>query len=294
MHNDIIDYLQYPGETLKRGGGDCDDLVALYGALLENGGISAAYIDMPGHVMLAFDCQIKPADLHSKGISPEEVIIIGERAWIPIEATQIGTRNFFTAWKSGADRFYSELKAGKYPEVIPFADAWQIYQPSSFHPSGFNPEPPAGKEIEDNYEQMVSQLVAKTKKEAMKELASRYQAEADNYYVKNAYGTLLAQTGDLIAARNVFTNALQLSPDDATMLNNMGNTFLMEEKYDKAIEFYQLAASQDEKDAYIWINLCKSFLGKGDRSSAKSYFDKAAAIDPEINEIYLDLKTQIK
>lgn len=294
VHSDLIDYLQYPAETMKRGGGDCDDLVALYGALLENGGIPAAYIDMPGHVMLAFDSRLKPADLIMSGISPDEVIISGDKVWIPIETTLLGTKNFFTAWQYGAQRFNSELTAGKYPEIIPFADAWQIYQPSIYRPEGATSNLPLGDEILSVYGQMVHQLVAKTKKETLKELSSRHLAEPDNYYVKNTYGTLLAQTGDLIAARSVFTAALEENPEDATMLNNMGNTYLMEEKYDKAIEYYQQALLQDAQDSFILINICRAFLGKGDKVEARAHFEKAAVIDPEINETYLDLKVQLK
>jgi tetratricopeptide (TPR) repeat protein len=294
VHSDILDYLQYPLETMKRGGGDCDDLVALTGAMLENGGISAAYIDMPGHVMLAFDCKIKPVDIRSAGLTPEEVIIIGDRVWIPLETTLLGSKNFFTSWKMGAERFYKELQDGKFPEVIPFADAWQIYQPTAFHPEGYTPKLPEKEALLNSYELMVSQLVAKTKKESINELASRYQSEQDNNYVKNAYGTLLAQTGDLMTARSVFQDALKITQDDASALNNLGNTYLMESKYDQAISYYEQAAALDEQDAMILINLCKAFLGKGDKPNAKIYFQKAESIDQEITETFLDLKTQIQ
>jgi tetratricopeptide (TPR) repeat protein len=294
VHSDVIDFLQYPTETMKRSGGDCDDLTALYGALLENGGVPAAYIDMPGHIMLAFDSRIKPADLNTSGISSTEVIIIGDRVWIPVESTMLGTKTFFQAWKAGAERFYKELQEGKYPELVPFADAWQIYQPAIYHAEGYTPAPPSGDDVTDLFEQMVNELVSKTKKESLKELSARYQSESENLYVKNAYGSLLAQTGDLQGARRIFEEGLQISADDAIMLNNMGNTYLMEEKYDQAIEYYQQAVISDDQDSYILINLCKAYLGKGDRASAKTYFDKAVTLDPDIQSTFADLKTQLK
>lgn len=294
VHSDILDYLQYPLETMKRSGGDCDDLVALTAAMLENGGVSAAYIDMPGHVMLAFDCKIKPSEINTAGLSPEEVIIIGERVWIPLETTLIGSKNFFTSWKMGAERFYRELQGGKFPEVIPFSDAWQIYQPAVYHPEGYTPTLPQKDALIKSYELMINQLVAKTKKEAINELASRYQAEPDNNYVKNAYGTLLAQTGDVISSRIVFQDALKITPDDASALNNLGNTYLMESKFDQAITYYEQAASIDQQDAMILINLCKAFLGKGDKAQAKINFNKAESLDPEITETFFDLKTQVQ
>lgn len=51
----VVDYIQYPAETLQQKAGDCDDLTVLYCSLLENAGVSTALIDYPGHIFLLFD-----------------------------------------------------------------------------------------------------------------------------------------------------------------------------------------------------------------------------------------------
>ena len=48
----IIDYLQFPVQTLNYKAGDCDDLSILYAALLKSVGIEAAFITVPGHILL--------------------------------------------------------------------------------------------------------------------------------------------------------------------------------------------------------------------------------------------------
>jgi tetratricopeptide (TPR) repeat protein len=294
IHQDVIDYLQFPLETMERKGGDCDDLVAVYTAILENGGISTAYIDLPGHVMAAFDCQIKPEDVNYYGLNTSEVIVINDRVWIPIEVTMIGKNNFFSAWKEGARRFYAEMEAGNYPELISFADAWEIYKPATYNKENYSPSIPAGTDILETYDTGVEQLVSKTKKAALDELSTRYQIETTNTYVKNAYATLLAQTGEIEKARDVFKEALALSPDNAILLNNIGNTYLLESNYVQAIDFYLQASNLDEEDPQIFINLCKAYLIAGNKVYAKTYFDKAVALDPELNTVYFDIKTQLK
>lgn len=291
---DVLDYLQFPTETLKRKGGDCDDLVALAAALFENGGVPAAYIDLPGHVMLAFESSIKPSDIASNGINAREVVIIGDKVWIPLETTFIGNKNFMIAWKSGAERFYKELTAGQFPELIPFADAWGIYQPAAYKPEGFNEAPPSGKKVIDSYETMVAQLVQKTKKEAIAEIKNRYYAEGNNVFVKNKYATLLAQTGQMTDAENIFLEALKLSPENATVLNNLGNVFFLQGNNAKARDYYEQAAKLDVNDANILINLCKTCIALGDKVAAKTFLDKAIILDPEIAYIYADLNTQLK
>jgi tetratricopeptide (TPR) repeat protein len=244
--------------------------------------------------MAAFDCQIKPEDVNYYGLSTEEVIVINDHVWIPVEVTMIGKNNFFSAWKEGARRFYAELAAGNYPELIPFADAWEIYKPASYNKENYSPSIPAGTDIRETYDRAVEQLVSKTKSATLEELRTRYQIETLNTYVKNAYATLLAQTGQIEKARDIFKEALVLSPDNAILLNNIGNTYLLESNYLLAIDFYLQASNMDEEDAQIFINLCKAYLSAGNKVYAKTYFEKAVAIDPELSTIYLDIKTQLK
>jgi Tfp pilus assembly protein PilF len=153
---------------------------------------------------------------------------------------------------------------------------------------------PNGKDILDIYDTAVEQLVSKTKRAALEELSTRYQIETLNTYVKNAYAMLLAQTGEIEKARDIFKEALALSPDNAILLNNIGNTYLLESNYLMAIDFYLQASSLDEEDPQIFINLCKAYLSAGNKVYAKTYFDKAVAIDPELNTVYFDIKTQLK
>ena len=62
----VIDYIQFATQTLTRKSGDCDDLVTLISNSLESIGISTAYIDVPGHVFLAFDTKVSPENIRTK------------------------------------------------------------------------------------------------------------------------------------------------------------------------------------------------------------------------------------
>ena len=50
-----LDSLNFPYETLKFRGGDCDDLSILFCSLLEVIGIETAFITIPGHIYMAFE-----------------------------------------------------------------------------------------------------------------------------------------------------------------------------------------------------------------------------------------------
>jgi tetratricopeptide (TPR) repeat protein len=294
VRTEVKDFLQFPLETFERKGGDCDDLVALYASLLENGGVPCAYIDVPGHVMAAFDCGIKPNDMANNGLLPTDVIVMNDRVWIPVEATKIGTAGFFQAWKAAADRYYRELEAGHFPELIPFADAWSLYKPSSYQPKGLFVDVPADNKTKEEYRQFVVQFVTKTKQNALDELSARCQAEPQNTFVRNQYGTLLTQTGQYEKARKIFAETLEMTPESAIVINNIANIDFLQGSYTKAIANYELACQLDDRDAQIHVNLCKAHLQLGDKAKAREQFNKAVELDSSISDIYQELKKQIQ
>ena len=291
---EVKDFLQYPLETLQRRGGDCDDLVALYAALLESGGVSAAYIDLTGHVMAAFDSGIRPSEIADYGILPSEVIVLNDIVWIPIEATKIGTGGFFQAWKMATERYYREVEAGQFPQLIPIAEAWNIYNPATYQPVDFAPIVPSDTKVKDEYKEFVLQFVSKTKQHVLDELAARCIAEPNNVYVRNAYATLLTQTGQFEKAKKVFRETLAMTPESAIILNNLGNIEFLQGKFAEAADLYFQASQLDEKDAQIHINLCKSYWQLGDKPKSRASFEKAESLDSSVSDIYHELKKQIQ
>ncbi len=293
-HPELLDYLQYPAETMKRKSGDCDDLVTLYSSLLENSGVPTAYIDVPGHVLMAFNSGIKADKLESAGFEADKVIISRNMIWIPVETTLLGKHGFITAWRKGAERYYSALKNGQFPELVSMSDARQVYSASNYIPEGFIPEKVAGNKLMDEYNSQLEELLAVMNQSQIKNLESRYQTEPGNTFVKSRYASLLAKIGQSEKAERILLEALSLSPTNSIVLNNLGNIKILASQADEAIAYYQKASEIDKEDAEILINLCKAYLLKGDKSQAISSFEKAVSLDSEIAYLYDELKTQLR
>ena len=285
-NTEILDFLQYPTETLVRKSGDCDDLVAVFCSLLENAGIATAYVDVPGHVFMAFDAQIPPNKISGSGLEETEVVILYDKVWIPVETTLIGTHPFLTSWKNAANRYYKELAAGNFPEIVPLSDARKVYLPSNYTPGGFKAGPTLAAGALELYSQQVSELFTKTRKEVLNELEARYKTEPLNVFVKNKYALLLIQIADTAKAENVLLEAFELSPSNASVLNNLGNIYYFRDEFDKAIQFYSQAAKFDSEDGEIFINLTKAWMNKGDNNQAKLWFQQALKVDPEMASLY--------
>lgn len=110
------DQVQYPAETLRMKGGDCDDLSVAFSAMLESAGIETAFIDYrndPGkmHVSLMFSTSLRPEEgtLISENDSRYFVrknLQGTDEIWIPLEMTSM--TGFDKSWQTGSELFNSQ------------------------------------------------------------------------------------------------------------------------------------------------------------------------------------------
>ncbi len=133
-----IDEIKYPHEMLKslmgqRSAeediatfGDCDDSTVLYCSLLESVGIKTALIQLPSHVLMAFDLgDISVQQAQEIGLPNDYYKTVNGQAWIPIETTLIN-EGFAAAWRRGSESIQAvDIRA----ETV--ADAWEKYGESS-------------------------------------------------------------------------------------------------------------------------------------------------------------------
>jgi transglutaminase-like putative cysteine protease len=117
------DFVQYPSETLKIRGGDCDDMAVCFASLLSSIGISTAFVDVipPGqpdnaHIFLLCDTGVDPKFGASVADNPKRYVVRkgksgAESIWLPIETTVI-TRGFDEAWTAGAQQYFDCVEVG--------------------------------------------------------------------------------------------------------------------------------------------------------------------------------------
>ena len=134
-----LDNLNYPYETLKYRGGDCDDLSILFCTVLEALSIESAFITIPGHIYTAFAI----GDNNWLAGSSDIIVIDGKR-WMPVEITVPG-EGFTRAWRIGAQQW---KKAGNNAALYPIRGCWTVYPPVTVPESGDSlPEMPEWNDI---------------------------------------------------------------------------------------------------------------------------------------------------
>jgi len=121
-----VDNIQYPAEVLRKKSGDCDDLTALYCALLENVGISTALVDAPGHIYMMFDSGVPIEQARRFPIAESLYVVRNGQLWIPVEITLFGT-SFLEAWRSGAGECVSLSEQDRL-RVMDTSEGWEAYE----------------------------------------------------------------------------------------------------------------------------------------------------------------------
>ncbi len=107
------DYVQFPHETMKLKGGNCDDLSVCYSSLLESVGIQTALVDYKpvngiGHVNVLVNTQLSPEQARLITQNDSKYFIRknedgNDEIWVPVETTSL--TSFEKAWDLGAQKF---------------------------------------------------------------------------------------------------------------------------------------------------------------------------------------------
>ena len=277
---DVVDYIQYPRETMERKAGDCDDLVAVYTAALESISIPTLVLEVPGHMFMMFSTGI-PAD--ADGYTMEDMYVIyQDMMWIPVETTMVG-KPFVKAWEQGAKAYY-EWEKKRQLSMLDVHEAWETYKPASLPESSWKPGEVSRESIEKrfpgDYTSMLK-ISAQTKTRRYLQAIKNDPSDMDAHL---QVGIILAKAGDNAEAMEYFDKVISVQPKNAAALNNRGNILMLQELYPEAQNAYLAATAEDPEDAEIWVNLVKSYQATKDAKKAKAAFIKAQELDPTVKK----------
>lgn len=276
-----IDFLQFPRQTMEYKGGDCSDLSVLYAALLESLGIETAFITLPGHIFIAFDAGISPAEASAIFASIDDFIAIGDRVWIPVEITLV-KNGFLDAWKE-AGREWREYVDTR--NIIPLHDAWTIYEPVGLPGEAIDLGELSSPEFTLRYETVIREFAQREVAVRGEELKAEIQKTGSSPAAINKLGVLYARFGLFNEARTQFENAIASSAaingkDYATAYANLGNLFYLRNDQARARETYMVAINADPDCWVALLGMAKIEYSDENYGTAKDYYARALAQNP--------------
>jgi tetratricopeptide (TPR) repeat protein len=273
-----VDFLQFPRQTLSFKAGDCDDLSALYCALLEAAGVDTAFITVPGHIYMAVAMNGSIDDA-SKALSrPGNLVIAGGRAWLPVEVT-LCKSDFFAAWQKGVDE-WAEASAKGQAALYPVKEAWTLFKPVAFPGETAISPPPASR-----VSAVALPLLDAFADREIAAIMARGQlaATSGDPLVLNRLGILHARWGRLDKAADFFKRSLN-AKETAASLINLGNLRLLAKDPSGALGYYDRAAALDPKSASAALAQAIARSQLADPAGTRKAYDRLKALSPDLAE----------
>ena len=282
----VIDYVQFPRETLLRLSGDCDDLSILYASLLEGTGIETVMVTSPGHIFTAFKLATGKQAVDSLGLSEDILLQHNGDYYIPVETTLVGNP-FISAWRVAANTVatYSQTQE---IGIIDIADAWETYQTVSLPPREREIPLPGTDELDILLKRELDALNLRQVEKRLVIFKRWLEREPDNVSLLLLLARLYSEVGVFDQAEEYALRAQQGKPGSPAVNQALGNIAYMQNDYEKALELYRKADAVSHTAA-IQLNIALAYLKAGQLVPARKAFQEARTCDAELLKEYPEL-----
>jgi|GEM_PF-389075 len=291
----VIDAVSIPRNTLKRLTGDCDDLSVLYASLLETAGIETAFVTVPGHIYIAFNTGVPARNYQLLHPEKSMSLNIDNELWVPIEVTMVGTDDFLTAWRTGAQEFNSYDTAPEKREIVNIRKAQQVYRAVGLQ------EADLGLQYGDM--QRVAQSFAGDTNRIINSIIETYSKVASEENSKGSYnrlGIVSAQFGRYSDAEKAFNMALSLDRNYLSAKINLAGVFFQRNEFQNALRMLHnvekdyVARGRENSKSYhtVLLNIARSYYALENYEMAGDYMAKLKALDPQMAEEFSYLSAE--
>jgi hypothetical protein len=284
-----VDHLQFPSQTLAFKAGDCDDLSILNCALLEAVGIGTAFITVPGHIYMAFLSTFDAAEATQRFSNPADLIVTGEKVWIPVEITSL-TDGFLAAWRKGAAEWREYNPKGQ-AKLLPVADAWGIYEPVGYAGPQAKIALPSEERVAAVFASQLGEYIDRELRAREAAVKAELTRSGGDPRVENKLGVLYAQYGKNENAATTFQNILRRK-EYWPALVNMGNLSLLQNNNSRALSYFQRASQLNPDGSSVLVGLARASSAVGDVSSCDAAYGRLQKLYPSIAKKYASLQSK--
>ncbi len=284
-----IDFLQFPRQTLQYTNGDCDDLTALYTALLEAVGVESAFITVPGHIFAAFALKSSVREAEQLFNNRANLIFIDDVVWVPIEIT-LFQESFEQAWMTGAKEWREHSSAGQ-AILYPVRESWNTYQAVGFMDSGSQIELPGKAAVIEGITDSVEQHVEREIFPQVKLLEERLAQGRNSLRTLNRLALVYARYGRYDKAMEYYEQILS-ETEYPPALTNVANIHFLRENYGQALDYYNRTLTLESGNKSALIGAARCNYEMENYGFVKQTMASVRAVDPELAErfAYLELR----
>lgn len=246
MDDELLDYIQYPFQSLIYKSGDVDDIGVLFMAMLQSVGIDAAYIPLENDFIVLIDVNQSAAKVSSMLDGLDRAIVLYDQIWIPVSMSTL-REGFVNSWYNAVVEIAEAEANGEDVMFYLLSEGWQTYPPAAFS---------SGSNVSDK--PLEALLIGAVETNMARYITSEFgpQIAALQYQIKqngmsadllNKLGLLYVRAGMYSSAIPVYERAASMGSVSA--MNNLGNIAVLQSKYAEAKLWYERALSVDPRNS---------------------------------------------
>lgn len=281
----VVDAVSIPRNTLKRLTGDCDDLTVLYASLLETAGIETAFVTVPGHIYAAFNTGLPSREYQSLHPDKEMSFNIDNQLWIPVEVTMVGSDDFLTAWRTGAQEFAAYDREPEKRELVRIREAQSVYRAVGLQEADLGLQYGDMQKVVRDFSADTSRIIS-----SIIETYAKRAAEENSKGSYNRLGIISGRFGRFSEAEKAFNTALSLDRNYLSAKINLAGVFFQRNEFQNAlrllhgVEKEYIARSGEDSQSFhaVLLNISRSYYSLENFDMAGEYMGRLRELNPQM------------
>lgn len=283
----VVDYVQYPHQTIGFRGGDSDDLAVLYAAALESVGIPAALLPLDSEVLVAFRMRDDETATRSGFLESDDFLFVHGEAWVPVRVSLLRD-GFLRAWSEGA----ALARAVSLSETFSrLSDAWQDYPPVAVPGITIPARRPPEGPLLAAFSSALTLIVDREVNPRAERLRASFGPGGGTPRQRNHLGVMFARYARYPEALEEFAAAEALGHSGAKI--NIGNVAFLMRDFVSAIDWYQRAAATLPDNTAALLGLARAYYELDRYDEADRFFRLATDVEPDLAERFPYLSARL-
>ena len=246
MDGEILDYIQYPFQTLLYKSGDVDDIGILYMTMLEATGIHAGFIPLENDFIVLIDLSMKASQLGNYFDGKDRVVVMDGAVLVPVAMSTL-REGFVNSWYNAVEEIKQAADNEEEITYYSILDAWEYYPPASVSSGGNSTEKP----LEDS---LITAVETDMARYVTTEFGPQIAAMQNQLASKGISVELLNKLGLLYVRAGMYSSAVPVYERSAAMgsvaaMNNLGNIAILQKRYQEARIWYERALNLEPNNS---------------------------------------------
>ncbi|MBP5358251.1 MAG: tetratricopeptide repeat protein [Treponema sp.] len=246
LDSEILDYIQYPYQTLLYKSGDVDDVGVLFMTMLESVGIDAGFIPLENDFIVMIDLSMEESGISNSFDGKDRVIVMDGNVMIPVSMSTL-REGFVNSWYNAIEEIRTAADNEEDVTYYALSDAWTYYPPVSVSSGSNAGEKPLEANLISSAETDMSRYITTEFGPQIAAIQNQLASKGISVDLLNKLGLLYVRAGMYSSAIPVYERSAAMGSVSA--MNNLGNIAVIQRRFEEAKLWYERALSLEPKNS---------------------------------------------